>query len=124
MNLSQFAKFGQFLNELPAIAERADRERAGVYLDALVKEFPEIWEELVFCSKMDSPQTVIAYLSQRNAYFVFLRQVPNVNGVIQFLMDFIKERSQSDDSSNHSGFGNVVRHTETRRPARRPRVRA
>ena len=87
MNLSQLAKFGQFLSELPTIAERADRERAGVYLDALVKEFPEFWEELVFCSKMDSPQTVIAYLSQRSMYFGFLRQVPNVNNVIQFSDD-------------------------------------
>jgi hypothetical protein len=95
-----------FLYELPNIAERADRERLTALLPAFQQQFPDIWGELVYCSQMQSPSLVLAYLVERDKRLTFLKSVPNVEPTIQFLMDFIKERS-SGDSNNHSGAGNA-----------------
>lgn len=97
-----------FLYELPEIARRADRERLTVLLPAFQKQFPDLWEELVYCSEMVSPSLVLAYLVNRDQRLAFLKSVPNIEPTIQFLMNFIKERSQSGDSKNHSGAGNAI----------------
>lgn len=107
-----------FLYELPKIAERADRERLTALLPAFKQQFPNIWEELVYCSQMQSPSLVLAYLAERDQRLTFLKSVPNVEPTIQFLMEFIRERSQSGDSSNHSGAGNVVSTAKSRRSRR------
>lgn len=107
-----------FLYELPEIAKRADRERLTVLLPAFQKQFPDIWGELVYCSQMQSPSLVLAYLAERDQRLMFLKSVPNVEPTIQFLMEFIRERSQSGDSSNHSGAGNVVSPAKSRRSRR------
>jgi hypothetical protein len=104
-----------FLNELPSIAQRADNERLSVMLPAFKAEFPQLWEDIVYCAQMDSPALVIAYLCERDTRLGFLKQVPNVEPTIQFLMNFIRERS-NDDSSNHPDAGNAV---HANRPTRR-----
>lgn len=81
-----------FLHELPKIAQEADRERLSVLLPAFKQNFPDLWQELVYCSKMDSPTTVIAYLGERDKRLVFLKSVPNVEPTVQFLMTFIKDK--------------------------------
>ena len=110
-----------FLHELPTIAERADRERLTVLLPAFQKQFPDIWGELVYCSQMPSPSLVLAYLAERDQRLTFLKSVPNVEPTIQFLMEFIRERSQSGDSNNHSGAGNASTIAQ-RKNARRFRI--
>lgn len=112
-----------FLYELPEIARRADRERLTVLLPAFEQQFPDIWEELVYCSQMESPSLVLSYLVVRDQRLTFLKSVPNVEPTIQFLMDFIKERSSSGDSNNHSGAGNVIPNAQ-RKNARRFRIRS
>lgn len=108
-----------FLHELPAIAERADRERLSVLLPAFKQSFPDLWDELVYCSQMESPTTVIAYLGERDQRLKFLKSVPNVEPTVQFLMTFIKERSL-DDSNNHPHVidGNPASTIQKRRPRR------
>ena len=112
-----------FLHELPEIAQRADRERLTALLPAFQKQFPDIWGELVYCSQMQSPSLVLAYLVERDKRLTFLKSVPNVEPTIQFLMDFIKERSSSGDSNNHSGAVNAFPTATTQR-TRRLRVRS
>lgn len=111
-----------FLYELPEIARRADRERLTVLLPAFQQQFPDLWEELVYCSQMESPSLVLAYLVVRDQRLTFLKSVPNVEPTIQFLMNFIRERSQAGDS-NHSGAGNVIPNAQ-RKNARRVRIRS
>lgn len=97
--LIQLTKFMSFIGELPEIAKRADTERAGVILDAIIEDNPDFWTELVFCSRMDSPQTVLAYLVERFPYLAFLKTVPNVEPTITFLMDFIRERESKHENN-------------------------
>lgn len=109
-----------FLHELPKIAQDADRQRLSVMLPAFQANFPDLWEELVYCSQMEKPSTVIAYLGERDARLKFLRSVPNIEPTVQFLMTFIRERS-ADDSSNHPHAGNADVHatSSTKTRARR-----
>ena len=87
MNFSDLAGFVSFVGELPAIVERADKQRLGVILDALIVEHPQLWEECVFCSKMDSPRTALNYLTAKSVYLGCIRNIPNVESIIQLLMD-------------------------------------
>lgn len=113
----------QVVNELRDIANRADNERLSVWVTQFKTEFPDLAEEIEYCAQMNSPQTVMAYLRERDQRFALLSLIPGVEPVIDFLMNFIRERS-NDDSNNHPDAGNAVfRNAKTRR-TRRPRVRA
>lgn len=101
MTLSELNGLLKLWNELPAIVQRADKERLSVLLPEFKRSHPQLWEEIVFCSKMESPPLVLAYLTERFPALVMLRTIPNVESIIQFLMDFVKER-MSDASNLHT----------------------
>lgn len=109
-----------FLNELPEIARRADSERLSVMLPAFKKNYPELWADIEYCSQMESPSLVIAFLCERYPALIFLKKVPNVETTIQFLMKFIQERSD-DDSNNHPHTGNADVYATSQRKTRRSR---
>lgn len=111
-----------FLSELPKVAERADTERLMVLLPAFKRDFPDLWEELVYCSKMKSPSLVVSYLVTRDQRLVFLKSVPNIEQVVQFLMNFIRERC--NDDSIPSGDSSVVFANPRRRKRPTKRVHA
>lgn len=109
----------QVVNELRDIAQRADKERLSVWVKQFQIEFPDLAEEVEYCAKMNNPETVLAYLRERDQRFALLSLIPNIKPVIQFLMDFIRERNESNDSSSHSDAGNAAaRNAKTRRPKR------
>jgi len=83
-----------FVRELQSIYERADNERLSVWLPEIKSEFPELYEEVLFCATMPNPTIVKRYLMARDPRFVALQLVPNVDRIIQFLMDFINERRE------------------------------
>jgi len=114
-----------FLNELPSIAQRADTERLSVMLPEFKAEFPQLWEEILYCSTMESPSLVIAFLCERNPALVFLKKVPNVEPTIQFLMDFVKE-SERNENNPITGTGELWtdgRYRSRERPALRRTAR-
>ena len=113
----------QVVNELRDIAQRADKERLSVWVKEFRSEYPDLAEEIEYCAEMDSPETVLAYLRERDQRFALLALIPNIKPVIQFLMDFIRER-KNDDFINHPDAGNVVSRNAKTRRTRRPRVRA
>lgn len=110
-----------FLNELPAIAQRADTERLSVLLPEFKTEFPALWEDIVYCANMDSPALVLAYLCERDSRLVFLQKVPNIKSIIEFLMTFIREKGNQNVEVNSLGDGNVT--CANNRPARRRTTR-
>jgi hypothetical protein len=109
-----------FLNELPAIAQRADTERLSVLLPAFRDQFPVLWEDIVYCANMDSPALVLTYLCERDSRLVFLRKVPNIESIIEFLMKFIRERGNQHAEVNSFGDGNAV---DAKQPTRRRATR-
>lgn len=109
-----------FLNELPAIAQRADTERLSVLLPEFKSEFPALWEDIVYCANMESPTMVLAYLRERDNRLAFLEKVPNIESIIEFLMTFIKGNQHAE--VNSSGDGNVF-DANNNRPTRRRATR-
>ena len=110
-----------FLNELPAIAKRADTERLSVLLPAFKAEFPALWEDIVYCAYMDRPALVLAYLRERDSRLAFLEKVPNIESIIEFLMTVIREKGNQHAEVNSSGDGNVI--DANNRPTRRRTTR-
>ncbi|MFN0108536.1 MAG: hypothetical protein ACKVZH_06745 [Blastocatellia bacterium] len=86
------------LKSLREIAEQADKQRLSVWVTQFETEFPDLAEEVKYCARMSSPTTVLAYLRERDQRFALLAFIPNIEPVIAFLMEFINERSNNDDS--------------------------
>lgn len=55
----------ELLKELPAIAERADRERLSCLWPEFEKEFPDLAAEMKYCASIEDSQTVLKYLREQ-----------------------------------------------------------
>lgn len=105
------------VQELQDIVAEADRRRLGVWVETFQAEYPDLAEEIMYCAEMPDAKFVLNYLQQRDQRFAFLRLVPNVENLITFLQNFIRERSNPDAQNNSVLPGNVVP-IRRRRPSR------
>lgn len=83
--------------ELPAIAERADRDRLSCLWSQFEKEFPVLAAEFKYCASMEDPQTVLQYLNTRIPMLKLFRlTTPKFDEIIIFIHQFMKEKVQND----------------------------
>jgi hypothetical protein len=84
------------LAELPAIAERADRERLSALWPIFEKEFPNLATEFEYCASIEDSQTVVKYLLERIPMLQFIRlTTPKFDDTIIFIHQFMKEKFQN-----------------------------
>ena len=116
----------QIVNELRDIVQQADKQRLSVWVDQFRAEFPDLADEIEYCAKMPDPRLVLAYLRERDQRFALLGLIPNIEPTIQFLMTFIRERSNDDSNDHPFGSSNALHHAnaKTTRPPRRARRNA
>ncbi len=85
------------LNELQAIAQRADKQRLSVWYDQFVTEYPVLAADIEHCATLP-PADVLDYLQRKDARFALLRFVPDIQRHIEFLQSWLKTRKDSNDT--------------------------
>lgn len=109
----------QFVTELQDIVREADKRRLSVWVDAFKVDYPELADEILYCAEMTDAKLVLNYLQERDARFAFLKLVPNVENLITFLQNFIRERKQQDE--NNAALPGNAFSLVRRRPSRTAR---
>ena len=93
----------ELLKELPAIAERADRERLSCLWPEFEKAHPALAEEIKYCASIEDSQTVLKYLNDRVPIVNLLRfTTPKLDDTILFIHQFLREKLH--DQAKHPKF--------------------
>jgi hypothetical protein len=92
--------------ELPAIAERADRERLSALWPLFEKEYPDLAAEFRYCATMEDSQTVLQYLNTRIPMIGLVRMTtPKFDQTIIFIHQYLKEKIQNGRASQDRDRG-------------------
>lgn len=83
----------EFLREMQAVAHRADRERLSMLIEDFEGEYPEYAAHIRHCATLPDAKSALNYLSQINQSFALLNFVPDIERVISFVQNEIRERA-------------------------------
>lgn len=87
------------LKDMPAIAERADRERLSILWPEFENAYPDIAAEIKYYAAIEDSRVALGYLGERISILKFLRlTTPQFDSTFTFIHQFLREKLHGESS--------------------------